>query len=119
MLIESHITKIIKDSSLYQLIYKLWEPKKFHKNFDIIYHKQVPNTGIMLINGTVTAGETEINETCIFGLKELLLKKEIETTIKIHSNSIASIIDEQSLLNNFHKNPQLKKELESLLNVNL
>jgi signal-transduction protein with cAMP-binding, CBS, and nucleotidyltransferase domain len=76
---------------------------KFNNDFNLVYESQIPNTGIVLINGELTLFQkkkifTKIKPGNMLGLRELINNETVDTGCMVMGNSELILIQKSDIL---------------------
>ena len=117
-----HVVELERHSELYELISRLWPPKKFPRKCAMLYAGQVPNVSFLIL-----AGEAEIEDpdclksvgpNTLFAMRELILGDISRSTVFVKEDTLACFFDRQALLTKTEQNPKLKAEIENFAALN-
>jgi len=90
-----------------------YNPLRFINEFDLVYESQVPNTGIVLLEGEIAlCKKRKIHETilpgCLIGVYELINNEPVKLGCKVKSNAELIMIQKSEILDALNdKDPEL------------
>ena len=87
-----------------RLLKKQFQPLIFNNDFNLVYESQVPNTGIVLVNGELALLQkkkifTKIKPGNMLGVRELIDNRPVGTGCMVMGNSELILIQKTDLLN--------------------
>lgn len=98
---KDNITKLTAQQI--RLLKKQFQPLIFNNDFNLVYESQIPNTGIVLINGELALFKkkkvfTKIKPGNMLGLRELINNEPVDTGCRVMGNSELILIQKSDIL---------------------
>lgn len=80
-----------------------FEPLTFNNSFDLVYEKQVPNTGVVLLGGELELVRhnqvtDKIGPGCMVGLQQLINNEPVKSGCKVKENSVLLMIQKTDIV---------------------
>ena len=80
-----------------------FETLTFNTAFDLVYEKQVPNTGVVLLGGELELlrhkqVQARISPGCILGLQQMVNNEPVKLGCKVKENSVLIMIQKSDIM---------------------